>query len=52
MVNELDLALLQIQQLKYDPEVSVDEVLSMPSVRRTRVKTLITVPKLSVRDNI
>lgn len=28
--NELDLALLQIQQLKYDLEVSADGVLSMP----------------------
>lgn len=30
MGNELDLVLLQIQQLKYDLEVSVDGVLSMP----------------------
>lgn len=34
--NELDLVLLQIQQLKYDPEVSADVVLSMPSVGKTR----------------
>lgn len=37
MGNELDLALLQIQQLKYDLKVSADVVLSMPSVGKTRV---------------
>ena len=50
-MNELDLALLQIQQLKYDLKASVDEVLSMPSVGRVK-KKLITVPKLFVRDHI
>lgn len=37
-MNELDLALLQIQQLRYDLKVSADGVLSMPSDGRTRVK--------------
>lgn len=36
MGNELDLALLQIQQLKYDLKVSADGVLSVPSVGRTK----------------
>lgn len=47
MVNELDLALLQIQQLRYDLKVSADGVLSMPSDGRTRVKNLVTLPKMS-----
>lgn len=37
-MNEPDLALLQIQQLKYDLKASVDEVLSMPSVERVKKK--------------
>lgn len=46
MGNELDLVLLQIQQLKYDPKVSADEVLSMPSVGKARAKYFIIPPKI------
>lgn len=41
MGNELDLALLQIQQLKYDLKVSADGVLSMPSFGRTREQKIL-----------
>lgn len=51
MGNELDLALLQIRQLKYDLKVSADEVLSMPLVRR-EVKTLIIMPNTFASDHI
>lgn len=38
MVNELDLALSQIQQLEYDLKVSADGVLSMPLVGKNKKK--------------
>lgn len=46
MENELDLAPLQTQQLKYDLKVSADVVLSMPSVGKIRVKYFITASKV------
>lgn len=51
MGNELDLVLLQIQQLKYDPKVLADVVLSMPSVGKARVKYFIILPKI-VREHL